>query len=244
MNKLCVKHFLFSALVAAFTIAGAGNAVSESAHQPKTVVELYTSQGCSSCPPADEFLGELVRNSDVLGLSFAVTYWDYIGWKDIFASEANDARQNAYRERLRSRYVYTPQMVIGGAKNVVGSDRSAAETLIRKLALHSKRLPLEWSFNGDQLNIILPTGSGEATLWLFDLDREEDVDIRRGENKGKIITYHNIVRKIRSIGQWDGAAKTIRLDLADIRAQGREGCALVVQQDGYGPIIAALEVSF
>ncbi|WP_334128424.1 DUF1223 domain-containing protein [Sneathiella sp.] len=244
MHKLRVRQFVFNAAIALFILTGANEAASESAHQPQMVVELFTSQGCSSCPPADKFLGELVRNTDILGLSFSVTYWDYIGWKDVFASEANDARQDAYRDHLRSRYVYTPQMVIGGVKHVVGSDRSSAEALIKKLSGQMTRLPLEWSFDGDQLNIVLPDGSGDATLWLFDLDHEENIDIRRGENKGRVVTYHNIVRKIRSLGQWDGKEKIIRLDLADIRAQGREGCALVVQQRGYGPILAALEVSF
>lgn len=244
MHMFSARQFVFHSALVLALMTGSGLAVAESAHQKGVVVELFTSQGCSSCPPADKFLGELVRNSDVLGLSFSVTYWDYIGWKDVFASEANDARQDAYREQLRSRYVYTPQMVIGGVEHAVGSDRSSVEALIRKHAATMQRLPLRWSFEGGQLNITLPASKADATLWLFDLDHEKNIDIRRGENKGKVVTYHNIVRNIRSLGHWDGNEKTIRLDLADIRAQGREGCALVVQEQGYGPILAALEVSF
>ena len=242
MKRIRALHLVSIGLAFLIAVSGGRSVHAESAHQPSTVVELYTSQGCSSCPPADKLLGELVKDENVLGLSFGVTYWDYIGWKDIFGSRDYDTRQAEYRTRFNSRYVYTPQMVVGGTDHIVGSDRSGVTSLIEKHADHAKSLPLAWSFNGDQLNINLPVGSGNATLWLVDLDREKDVDIRRGENTGKIITYHNIVRNIRAIGKWNGEAKTIELDLADMRAEGRDGCALLVQQDGYGPILAALEV--
>lgn len=237
VNKLAV---ICTAVLMGTTIASA--VFAQSAHQPSTVVELYTSQGCSSCPPADKLLSELIKDDSVLGLSFAVTYWDYIGWKDTFGSPDNDDRQVEYRGRFNSRYVYTPQMVIGGEAHAVGSDPSAVNSLIQKHADHAKSLPLEWAFDGDRLNVVLPAGSGNATIWLVDIDRSNDVDIRRGENSGRIITYHNVVRKIRTLGEWAGDAKTIILDLAEMRAEGRDGCALIIQQDGYGPILAALEV--
>ena len=238
--RLNILAFVFAVVM--MTIAGAQSASAQSAHQPSTVVELYTSQGCSSCPPADKLLGDLVKDDRVLGLSFAVTYWDYIGWKDIFGNTDHDDRQVEYRGRFNSRYVYTPQMVVGGKDHVVGSDSSAVTALIKKHADHAKSLPLEWSFNGDQLDVTLPSGSGNATIWLADIDSAKDVDIRRGENTGRIITYHNVVRKIRSVGDWTGEMKIISLDLNEMRAEGRDGCALIVQQEGYGPILAALEV--
>ncbi|MDF2366372.1 thioredoxin family protein [Sneathiella sp.] len=239
-NRLAI--LAVSCLSAVMMIVGAQSASAQSAHQPSTVVELYTSQGCSSCPPADELLGDLIKDEKVMGLSFAVTYWDYIGWKDIFGSAANDDRQVEYRGRFNSRYVYTPQMVVGGKAHVVGSDRSSVNALIEKHTDHAKNLPLEWAFNGDILDVNLPAGSGAATIWLVDIDRIKDVDIRRGENTGRIITYHNVVRKIRSLGEWSGDAKTISLDLNEMRTEGRDGCALIIQQEGYGPILAALEV--
>lgn len=242
MNKLSVIKLgsICAGVLMGITVAGA--AFAQSAHQPSTVVELYTSQGCSSCPPADKLLGDLIKDDSVMGLSFAVTYWDYIGWKDIFGSPDNDDRQVEYRSRFNSRYVYTPQMVVGGVAHAVGSDGSAISSLIEKHANHAKSLPLEWAFNGDQLEVILPSGSGNATIWLVDIDRSKDVDIRRGENSGRIITYHNVVRKIRPLGEWTGDAKTLALDLKEMRAEGRDGCALILQKDGYGPILAALEV--
>ena len=218
------------------------SAVAESAHQPKTVVELFTSQGCSSCPPADKLLGELIEDRDILGLSYSVTYWDYIGWKDIFGSADNDARQVGYRGEFNSRYVYTPQMVVDGEDHVVGSDRSGVNALIEKQGGATKSLPLQWFFKGNQLLVTLPDLDRNATLWLVDIDHAADVDIKRGENTGRIITYHNVVRKIRSLGDWDGSAKEIALDLAEMRAEGRDGCALIIQQESYGPILGALEI--
>lgn len=242
MDKLCVKKLAIVCVSTVMIIVGAQAASAQSAHQPSTVVELYTSQGCSSCPPADKLLGDLNKDKEVMGLSFAVTYWDYIGWKDTFGNADHDDRQVEYRGRFNSRYVYTPQMVVGGEAHTVGSDRSNIKALIEKHSNHAKSLPLEWAFNGDSLDIKLPSGSGNATIWLVDIDRSKDVDIRRGENSGQIITYHNVVRKVRSLGNWTGVGQTISLDLAEMRAQGRDGCALIVQQEGYGPILAALEV--
>ncbi|MZR29483.1 DUF1223 domain-containing protein [Sneathiella litorea] len=242
MNKSLISLVASIYVTVLMLAGGTGVALAESAHQPSTVVELYTSQGCSSCPPADKLLGDLVKDDTILGLSFAVTYWDYIGWKDIFGNPDNDDRQAAYRGRFNSRYVYTPQMVVGGEAHAVGSDRSTVEALLKKHADHAKSLPLVWAFENDRLDVTLPSRSGNATIWLVDIDGEKDVDIRKGENTGKIITYHNVVRKIRSLGSWTGDTKTVSLNLAEMRAEGRDGCALIVQQGDYGPILAALEV--
>ncbi|MAZ03159.1 MAG: DUF1223 domain-containing protein, partial [Sneathiella sp.] len=144
------------AVVALFGMTISVSSVSaESAHQPTTVVELFTSQGCSSCPPADKLLGELIEDENILGLSFSVTYWDYIGWKDIFGSVDNDARQVGYRGEFNSRYVYTPQLVVDGVDHMVGSDRSGVTALIKKQAGTAKPLPLQWSFKGDELVVTL-----------------------------------------------------------------------------------------
>ncbi|MCC3303671.1 DUF1223 domain-containing protein [Sneathiella sp. HT1-7] len=242
MKKLCVNYLALICAVALMAMVSTTTAFAQSAHQPSTVVELYTSQGCSSCPPADKLLGDLIKNEAVMGLSFAITYWDYIGWKDVFGNPDNDDRQVEYRGRFNSRYVYTPQMVVGGEAHVVGSDQSGVNALIEKYADHAKNLALEWVFNGDELEVKLPSGSGNATVWLIDIDRTKDVDIQRGENTGRIITYHNVVRKIRSLGEWTGDERTVALNLAEMRAEGRDGCALIVQEKGYGPILAALEV--
>lgn len=242
MKKITYIATAVSATFGILALANATFANAQSAHQPNSVVELYSSQGCSSCPPADKFLGELIKDKEILGLTFAVTYWDYIGWKDTFGNKDNDYRQANYRKQFSSRYVYTPQMIVGGTEHKVGSDDRGVRSLINDQSGHAKMLPLTWEFSGDTLNVKLPAGEGKAIIWLVDIDHEAEVDIGRGENSGRNITYHNVVRQIRSLGDWDGTAETVSLDLAEMRKDGRDGCALIVQREGYGSIIAALNV--
>lgn len=220
----------------------ASKAAAQTVHQPATVVELYTSQGCNSCPPADRFLADLAMNRNVLALSFNVTYWDYIGWKDTLASKDFDNRQTFYRDQLKARYVYTPQMVIAGVMHEVGSDRSAVKKAVKSVQGHARSVLLDWSVEGSQMVVTLPRGVGDAVIWLFHLDRKHDVSVKRGENSGKKLSYHNVVRKIAHLGNWDGTPARLTLDLEMIRALGRDGCALVVQKKGYGDIVAALEI--
>lgn len=215
----------------------------DTVHQPSTVVELYTSQGCSSCPPADVFLGDLAKNRNILALSFNVTYWDYIGWKDTLARKEFDGRQVYYRDQLNARYVYTPQMVIAGRTHEVGSDRLAVQKAIDANEGHAQSVKLNWSIDKSNLNVHLPEGEGDAVIWLFHMDAKHDVPVRRGENSGENLSYYNVVRKIERMADWDGKAKTLTLDLAMIRDLGRDGCALVVQKKGYGEIVAALQIS-
>lgn len=242
MKKFTPFLALAATVLAAPLMLVSADSHAQSAYQPSSVVELYTSQGCSSCPPADKLLGELIEDKEVLGLSFPVTYWDYIGWKDTFGNKDHDVRQARYKREFGSRYVYTPQMVVGGENHKVGSDRSGVRSLIAGFAGHAQKLPLTWTFKDDILDVTLPDGDGEATIWLVDIDSQSDVAIGRGENSGETVTYHNIVRKIRSIGEWDGTSKTVSLNLAEMREMGRDGCALIIQEAGHGPIIAALNV--
>ena len=242
MKKIDLIPTFVGATVGLLVLTAASFVNAQSAHQPASVVELYSSQGCSSCPPADKFLGELVEDEEILGLTFAVTYWDYIGWKDTFGNKDNDYRQVNYKKKFSSRYVYTPQMIVGGTEHKVGSDTHGVRALIKDQAGHAQQLPLTWSFAEDSLQVDLPAGEGNATIWLVDIDHAAEVDIGRGENSGRKITYHNVVRQIRSLGDWDGNAETISLDLAEMRQSGRDGCALIIQRAGYGPIIAALNV--
>ncbi|GLQ07805.1 DUF1223 domain-containing protein [Sneathiella chinensis] len=210
--------------------------------QVDTVLELYTSQGCSSCPPADALLGEVSSRPGILGLSFAVTYWDYIGWKDSFADPRNDQRQTAYRQRLNARYVYTPQMIIAGRDHFVGSDRAALENSLQTHAGHGKDMPLVWDMDSDRLHIRLPARDISAVIWMAELDNTGTVSIRRGENAGRTITYHNVVHDFRALRDWDGTAGTVEIDLATLRLKKRDGCAILIQKDGHGPILAALDI--
>ncbi len=236
-----MKNFI-QAFIALFLITLTGFAHASSARQPGTVVELFTSQGCSSCPPADKILGDLINDPDVLGLSYSVTYWDYIGWKDTFGDAKNDARQTHYRDQMDARYVYTPQMVIAGKQHFVGSNKSQLEDNLHQYRGHAKSIPLSWRFEGNKLFIELPTSTANAVIWQVDIDHSKAVKIRRGENHGKTVTYHNVAREMRNIGAWNGQKKVISLDLSTLRHEGRDGCAILVQEKGYGPIVAALVI--
>lgn len=212
---------------------------------PPTVVELFTSQGCNSCPPADKLLGELSGREDVLALSYNVDYWDYLGWKDTLASPENTARQQAYSHSTESQRIYTPQMVIGGAIDAVGSDRSGVARAIS--ADQSRKIPrIDVRFvKKDGMTLVQITGAAYAngaTIWLVRYNRETLVQIRRGENAGKDITYHNVVRGFKSLGLWRGHSMEIALDTKALKNGGADSCAILVQLNGNGPIVGAKQV--
>ena len=207
---------------------------------PPIVVELFTSQGCASCPPADVVLGELKSRQDVLPLSFHVTYWDRLGWPDTFGLEASTTRQRSYADLLDKGGLYTPQMVIGGRVDVVGSQRRRVREAIDLLATHREPgLPIAIE---DSLLRLGAGPSGEATIWLFGIDREHDVWIYRGENRGRVIRYHNVVREVISLGPWSGDALEVALPLQRLAADGRDTAAVVVQRPRTGEILAAGQV--
>lgn len=211
------------------------------------VVELYTSQGCSSCPPADAFMGELSSRPNVIGLTFHVNYWDYIGWKDTFATEDGTQRQESYGQVLGQRFVYTPQMVIGGRMHEVGSDRPGVDKAINYIAMHApKVVPITARDHSGNVMVRLPETELEAKawIWLVRYDSRHDVEIRRGENGGRMLSYFNVVRDINRIAVWTGKATNIPLDIEAMRAAGRDGCAILIQSMGYGEIIGAAKIEF
>ena len=210
------------------------------------VVELYTSQGCNSCPPADAYLGELAKKKNIIALSFHVTYWDYLGWKDPFALKASTKRQRAYSRHFRRGFVYTPQMVIDGQSEVVGSRRRSVQRAIRKAAVREDKIAITFRKGKDgKLYAVLPTrqasGAAEhATIWMALFDRSRTTDIRRGENGGRKLTYHNVVRKLKALGGWDGKGKSIALPVHAAGPDGaRDGCVVIVQDNRTGRIIGA-----
>ncbi len=231
-------HILSGALI----VSALAFAAPASAGDRLTVVELFTSQGCNSCPPADKQMGTLAKRDDVLALTFNVDYWDYLGWKDTFGSPVHTDRQRRYAHAMNSRRVYTPQMVIGGTLETVGSDRRSVGHAIRRVADDPRTwLDIEISREKDMIVARLPDGkiAREATIWLVHYDRHQEVDIRRGENGGRKLAYHNVVREIDNIGLWRGDAMEVAFKLADLTEGGRDGCAILVQIDGQGPIIGA-----
>jgi hypothetical protein len=210
-------------------------AIASSAHTARAaepvrgVVELFTSQGCSSCPPADRYLAELAKDESLVVLSWPVDYWDYIGWKDTFASPAFTARQKAYASARRDDQVYTPQAVIDGVTHAVGNDRDRVQ---EALDAQRKTLSCEMTLadrDGKIAIDVAPKGnaSGSATLWLLRVLRTANVAIGRGENKGRSISYTNVVREANAVGQWSGGAA--HFDIARPKLGDGEGLIAVLQ---------------
>jgi hypothetical protein len=227
-------------LVAAAILSAAASFLPASpvaAEPAPVVVELFTSQGCNSCPPADAVLGELARRDDVLPLSFHITYWDRLGWPDSFGLAASTERQRAYADSLGRRGVYTPQMVIGGRIDVVGSQRRRVLEAIELLQSQPEPGPAIAIVEGA---LRLADGGRDAcSLWLVAFDRAHDVAIERGENRGRVLRYHNVVREIVELGAWDGTALTLPLPLERLAAARRDGAAVLVQRKTDGAILAA-----
>lgn len=212
--------------------------------EPKVVAELFTSQGCSSCPPADRLLHDLAGNEDILALTLAVDYWDYLGWKDTLASHEHSVRQRGYAARRGDRSVYTPQIVVNGSEHVVGSrpDDVAgalkrASALTATVDLHINDMAVEAIVGGS-----LPADAKMATVYFLRVTGEAEVDIGRGENAGRKISYANVVRSIQPIGMWSGGTATFRMPKSELKKTGDSRCAVLIQlenEEGPGPIIGA-----
>ncbi|MCB1546318.1 MAG: DUF1223 domain-containing protein [Hyphomicrobiaceae bacterium] len=214
----------------------------------KAVLELFTSQGCSSCPRADALLKTYVDRPDVIALTMAVDIWDYLGWKDTLANPFNTRRQRDYA-RVGHSQVYTPQLVVNGMRHVVGSDAKAIEKAIAETnrELAASRVDLSIRAAGDKL--ILAIGKAqpgaphmEATVWIASVERSVTVEIKRGENRGRSVTYYNVVRRLSPIGMWDGKAMTVKLASRDIMRTANERCIVLLQKGESGPILAAAEL--
>jgi hypothetical protein len=210
------------------------------------VVELFTSQGCGSCPLADRFLGELSRQPGIIALSLNVDYWDYLGWRDTLGNPDCTQRQRAYANRLGIGTLFTPQMVINGSKSVTGADRRSVLESIARQAFHNRgnSIPTAVAVHGSELSIEV-AGSSDAslrqfcTIWAMTIFPEVEVHISRGENAGRTVVYNNVVRRTLPVGTWHGEALHIRLPISELMHDGVTGCAALVQVEGSGPIIGA-----
>jgi hypothetical protein len=211
------------------------------AEPPPVVVELFTSQGCSSCPPADNFLGELAQRPDVLALAFHVDYWNYIGWADPFASKLATQRQRDYSQRLALRYVYTPQMVVNGVAEGVGAEPETINPLIKAAAADDapRAITLLGRAGNDRLVVHIDAGTPPepASVWLVGFDREHTTRVLHGENEGHTLKDYQVVRSFKEIGTWNGAA--LNLDIAGNTVLGDGSVAVLVQLRGTGRIIGA-----
>lgn len=201
------------------------------------LVELYTSQGCSSCPPADEYMAVLAADPAVIALSLHVDYWDYIGWKDTFANPAFTQRQKAYAHAAGSRTIYTPQMIIGGSDRVEGNDPVKVADTLRRHAQATSPVALTLSRTGTTVTIhaeaSLPL-TGGARVQLVRYIPEETVSIGRGENAGRDVSYHNVVTDWTDLGAWSGDAP---LDM-QAEVSGNQPVVVIVQSEGLGQVLA------
>ena len=204
------------------------------------VVELFTSQGCHSCPPADELLGELAERDDILPLSFHVTYWDRLGWPDTLGLQEGTARQENYAYLMGSGRIYTPQMVVHGQIDVVGSQRSRVNRAL-DIMLENRQDSVELDV-GDGRLIINAAETEPATVWLVGFDDLHEVKIERGENRGKTLKYYNSVRELTEIGRFKGDALEFDLPLTRMTEAGRDGAAILVQRDSDGAMLTAARI--
>ena len=200
------------------------------------VVELFTSQGCSSCPPADALLTELARTEPgLLPLGLHVTYWDRLGWRDPYALPAATARQRGYAARFEQEGVYTPQMVVDGKRQAVGSDRAAVQAAIRQArATAEARTTLQVTADGAGVRVQSGQSPGPGTLWLVGFDPQHSTAVGAGENGGRTLTETNVVRALVRAGDTAGAP----LDLVAPKPAGMRVAALL-QSGTDGHILAA-----
>ena len=229
-----IRQFVGAACLMWLAVAGPALAQTASG----TVVELYTSQGCSSCPPADDYLRELASEPGVIALALHVDYWDYIGWADAFADPKFTKRQKAYAKAEGSNTIYTPQMIINGVDRVEGSDPARVDASLRRFQAAGNAVTLQVMRQG--ANVVIraqsnPPLANGVQVQLVRFIPKETVSIRTGENAGRIIDYYNIVTSWAVVGQWGGSDD---LQLT-VPAGGGQGIAVILQAEGPGRIYAA-----
>lgn len=253
-----IRTFVRLCLFAVAWSAVSGQAMAQEAEisgfeKPLGVVELFTSQGCPSCPPADRFFVELAGKDDVIALAYHVDYWDYLGWHDTLSTKDNTERQYAYMRAFGARSIYTPQAVINGRAHVNGASRRAVDGTMNmmKSSGNGMLVPIRVTREGD--GVIIETGAAEpgarlpakAHLMLAYFEAPQTIEIGRGRNGGREMTYWNAVSSMQTAGMWHGEARRYELPASEVMKKG--GCAVLLQSvvgDGLpGPIIGAAFVN-
>jgi hypothetical protein len=235
------RHVL--ALAAGAFAAGAAGRVKADTVRP-AIVELFTSQGCSSCPPADAFMEEVRAMKDVVALTYNVDYWDYRGWRDTLAAPENSKRQYKYAKARGDMDVYTPQMIIDGASHVVGSQKTAVIAAIRN-ALSSPPpmwVPVTITANDAEFRITVDeappdTPAPMASLWFVSVAPRMPVEIEKGENAGQKIVYLNVVRKLVPVGMWHGERMTLALPKDSVMTEESTSCVALLQMKPLGRML-------
>jgi hypothetical protein len=216
------------------------------AAEPPVLVELFTSQGCSDCPPADRLMGELKSRPDLHVVSLNVDYWDYLGWKDTLGKAEYSQRQQDYARARGDSEVYTPQAVINGERHAVGSNRSQIEAAIAAVRAGAVNVPILVKEAGGNIEVSVGALAGESgTLWLMGVAPEVSVAIGRGENKGTAVTYHNVARQVAAAGTWDGTSRSFSLSRSAVAAGDCRTCLAVLEHGHVGRVlgIGALTLS-
>ncbi|MGV1014058.1 MAG: DUF1223 domain-containing protein [Methyloceanibacter sp.] len=219
------------------------------AEQPSpTALELFTSQGCSACPPADALLAELGKKPGIVALSFAVDYWNYLGWHDTLSRPAHSERQRNYARTRGDGKVYTPQIVVNGLTHVNGANEAAIEMATRNTTASLQHVKVPVSIHADGGTLMIDIGAApdasdrrDATVWLVIAKKMETVSIKGGENRGKQLSYYNPVRELMPVGMWKGEAMTLKLPLKELKSESGDALIALLQVENAGPILGIAE---
>ncbi len=239
-------HGAAAGLVGVFVVMTTGSSLHA---DPRAVVELFTSQGCSSCPPADKILGELAKDPSLVALSLPIDYWDYLGWKDTLADSRFSARQKAYSHMRGDREVYTPQVVVNGVTHVLGSNRTGIDTAVASTQARQgiMKVPVQLTREGGHLNVSVAASANQrGEVWICAVSKAVPITISRGENRGHQVIYHNVVRNVLKVGDWNGSAGNWTVPLENITRDGVDAAAVYVQngnRDHPGAMLGAAYTS-
>ena len=222
---------LVALVLAPFIILSAPAAKADDASTPKGVVELFTSQGCRSCPPADRAFEQLVREGKVVALSYHVDYWNYLGWADTLATKENTARQYAYAKTFGRNGVYTPQAVLNGREHLKGTDASEVNQRLDRMKSSGNGLvvPVKASRHDDQLSITIGKGAGKANVVVVYFRQNQTVEVLKGENLGQSLNYWHSVTDVQTVGIWDGKSLDLTLPAKPMGDEESDGIAILLQ---------------
>jgi hypothetical protein len=238
--------FCFRALIVLAGLLCSGAAFAGEVRTPKGVIELFTSQGCASCPPADSALSQLVAQGDMVVLSYHVDYWNYLGWTDTLSSKENTERQYGYAKTMGRSGVYTPQAIINGREHVKGTDIAMINTKIDGMQKAGQGLtvPIGAAMHGDEIEIEIGEGQGQelrqAEVVVAYFTKRQMVDVTKGENSGKNMEYWHSVYDVQSVGMWNGKKMTLTLPGKSLGKTKKDGCAILLQTSGPGGEPAAI----
>lgn len=219
-------------VLAALSLVSFSEEVSaEEFEEPKGVVELFTSQGCRSCPPADRAFEQLVRQGDVVALSYHVDYWNYLGWADTLASPENTERQYAYSKAFGRSGVYTPQAILNGREHLKGTDAADIDRRLERLQAEGQGLvvPIRASRQDDHLSISVGAGQGKANVVVVYFRQHQTVEVLKGENVGQNLDYWHSVTDVQTVGMWEGKPLDLTLPAKRMGDEKSDGCAILLQ---------------